>query len=93
MFTKPLLIALLAACGVNSSGATAEPPGGEQPVAPPDQPPQEEGQHFCCESVDAEAGKGNGCVTIGKEHIALCNNILYCGVSWAKEDGKVTCIQ
>jgi hypothetical protein len=86
MLTKPLLAIILAACGINSSPATADPPGEIQP------PPIEDGQHFCCEKFTSDGG--NGCVTIGPSHIALCDKVLYCGGSYQyeKDGGKVRCI-
>jgi hypothetical protein len=90
MFVKPLLIALLAACGVPSTPATTEPPD-EQPVEPPDDG-LEEGQHFCCEKFTTDGG--NGCVTIGEAHVALCDKVLYCGGSYQyeKTGGTVKCL-
>lgn len=79
MVTKTSLIALLAACSINSSPDIKQPP----------EPPKE-GQHFCCTALDKATGKG--CVEIGQEHITTCNKVLYCGGSWMKEDGKVTCL-
>lgn len=92
MLTKPLLLALLAACGVNSSGSGGVISPSEKPLAPPDDS-QEDGQHFCCTEVDEKNAKGDGCLPIGKEHITSCSNVLYCGGSWVKKDGKVTCIE
>jgi hypothetical protein len=89
MLAKPLLIALLAACGVNSSPATTEPP--EQPIEPPDDG-LEDGQHFCCEKFTTDGG--DGCVTIGEAHVALCDKVLYCGGSYQyeKTGGSVKCL-
>jgi hypothetical protein len=86
VLTKPLLLALLAACGVNSSTTTTEPPT----KAPPSEPSQED-QHFCCHDVDQKSLSGDGCVTIGKEQINSCNNVLYCSGNWSKKDGHVVC--
>jgi hypothetical protein len=90
MLAKPLLLALLAACGVPSSADVSESPTA-QPDGLPPAPPEEDGQHFCCESLGGN-GSGNGCVMIGKEHVALCDKILYCGGTYEKDGGKVKCI-
>jgi hypothetical protein len=90
MLSKPLLVAVLAACGLSSYTETTEPPS-EPPIEVPT-PPEEAGQHFCCESLNGN-GSGNGCVMIGKEHAALCDKILYCGSSYEKDGGKVKCIE
>jgi hypothetical protein len=90
MLTKPLILAILAACGVNSSAATTEPPS-EQPDK---QPPDDEGvldQHFCCADIDPKKPSGDGCLPIGKEHMASCGKVLYCSGNWTNVDGKVTC--
>jgi hypothetical protein len=67
-------------------------PTDEQPpeFAPPDEPPQED-QHFCCGSVDPKTWTGDDCSLLSKEHLVLCNTILYCPGKWTKEDGHVTC--
>jgi hypothetical protein len=91
MLSKPLLIALLAACGVPSNTATTEPPR-EQPddKQPPDEPPQED-QHFCCEKLSG-SGSGTGCVFISEKQAALCDKLLYCGSTYEKDGDKVTCL-
>lgn len=89
MITKPLLLALLAACGVPSNTATIESPPSEQPDKPPDDDQMD--QHFCCQSVDPKTMSGEGCQTMGAGQIDLCANVLYCEGNWAKVDGKVTC--
>jgi hypothetical protein len=89
MLTKPVLLALLAACGVSSSATTESP--SEQPIAPPTKPPEPEGQHFCCAEVDEKTFSGDGCVLISEQQVALCNNLLYCDKKYVKQDGKVTC--
>lgn len=88
MLTKAILFALLATCGIRSD-AGSDPDDLER--EPPDDP--QEDQHFCC--ADATTSKpltGEGCVPIGKEHIATCNTVLYCGGDWVMKDGKVTCV-
>lgn len=77
MRTKPLVLTIIAACGV-LSGAAA---------------PAEEGkdQHFCCTSIDADKAAGDDCTAIGEESINSCNNVLYCPDGWKKKDGDVTC--
>jgi hypothetical protein len=85
MVIEPLLLAILAACGVQSSST---PP--EEPVDLPT-PPEVKDQHFCCQDVDQKNLTGDGCTTIGKEQINSCNNLLYCSGNWSKKDGHVVC--
>ena len=89
MFTKPLLLAFLAACGIHSSTATTEPPA-EQPDKPPPGP-QVEDQHFCCQAVNQKNLTGDGCITIGPNQIDACDKVLYCEGNWSKDDGHVVC--
>lgn len=91
MLTKPILIALLAACGVNSSPGAADPPT-EQPEKKPPADVQED-QHWCCQSVNHKGKTGEGCSAISGslEVINSCANVLYCPGFWTKEDGNVTC--
>ncbi len=95
MPAKALMLAIIAACSVGSEAvypAASETPT-EQPDKLPPTPPEEDGQHFCCESLDSGDGKsGNDCIMIGREHTAQCDKILYCGGSWKKDGGKVTCL-
>jgi hypothetical protein len=92
MLTKSLLIALLAACGVNSGGATSP---SEQSVDQPDKAPPDgpvvKDQHFCCSETDPKTHSGQGCNAIGKESINNCDDVLYCPEGWTKKDGNVTC--
>lgn len=94
MGTKPLLIALLAACGVTAGAhantEAAAPPIDEPDKAPP-QPPKPKDQHFCCEDVDLKNFTGEGCQLITELQVALCDTVLYCEGNWAKKDGKVAC--
>jgi hypothetical protein len=85
---KPVLLALLAACGVHSGSESAPD---EQPLAPPDVDDAQEDQHFCCKSVNVKNWTGEDCVTIPKESIDFCNAVLYCPGKWGKSDGIVTC--
>lgn len=87
---RPLLLALLAACGVPSATATALD---EQPLAPPETEEPPEDQHFCCRSVDPKTLTGDGCTAISGslETINACNNVLFCPGAWTKQDGVVTC--
>jgi hypothetical protein len=90
MLTKPLLLALLAACGAPSNTATIESP----PVEEPDkQPPDDDqmDQHFCCQAVDQKNLSGDGCQTIAPTQIDVCNKVLYCEGNWSKDDGHVKC--
>ncbi len=89
---ETILLAALAACGVQPTPATTEPPA-EQPdefepggVKPAD-------QHFCCQSVDLKTLTGEGCTAISTslELINTCANVLYCEGNWGKQDGKVVC--
>jgi hypothetical protein len=84
---KAIILAILAACGAPSVTST-EPPSD---LAPPDEPPAEDGQHFCCENLGGN-GSGDGCVTIDKSHIAACAKILHCGGTYEKDGGNVKCI-
>jgi hypothetical protein len=92
MLTKPLLVALLAACGVNSTGATSP---AEQLVEQPDKAPPdddvEDGQHFCCQSLGEKSG--DGCTFIADKQAALCDKLLYCAGSYKKDGDTVTCIE
>jgi hypothetical protein len=85
MFTKTILFAVLAACGVPSTPTTA--PAEKQP---PEEDVQED-QHFCCQSVNPKTFTGEGCSLITVQQVALCNKILYCEGNWVKDDDKVTC--
>ncbi len=101
MGIKPLVLALVAACGVNPNNTEARqgpPAPGDQPFdavddpgdkQPPAEQPQED-QHFCCQ--DVKDGTGEDCVAIGKESINSCPNVLYCDGKWEKKDVKVTCL-
>jgi hypothetical protein len=86
MLTKHILFALLAACGIQPTPATA-------PDEPDQQPPDEtqEDQHFCCQSVDHKTFSGDGCSLITELQVALCNKVLYCEGNWVKDDSKVWC--
>jgi hypothetical protein len=88
MLTKPILLAFLVACGVNSSTATIESATEQHDKKPPD---ERTDQHFCCQSVDPESKTGDDCIAIGPNQIDACANVLTCPGSWAKQDGKVVC--
>jgi hypothetical protein len=68
-------------------------PDGPDDREPPEEPPRELGQTFCCKSVDGN-GTGTDCTPIShsNETIHLCANVLSCGEVWVKKDGKVTCL-
>lgn len=87
MFTKIILFAILAACGVESTPATAP----DEPIKQPPEEDAQEDQHFCCHSVDPKTWTGEGCGAINKENINSCNKVLYCPGKWVKDDGKVIC--
>lgn len=84
--TFPLLL-LLTACGLGPDAAS-KPDSNQPPVE------VGEDQHFCCQSIDfdSKTGSGEGCVTIAKEQINQCNNVLYCEGRWHKQDGDVKCL-
>ncbi|KIG12570.1 hypothetical protein DB30_01233 [Enhygromyxa salina] len=84
MFIKPTILAILAACGINSN-----PPDAPDEIEPPDD--QQIDQHFCCQSVSAKPWSGEGCVTIAVEHINTCAKVLYCPGKWINDEGDVTC--
>lgn len=88
MLAKPLLAILLAACGVNSSTEASASPA-EQPDG---QPPVDEGQYFCCDSVDLKTKSGEGCVTLAAGQIDLCPDVLYCSGDWGKTNNKTQCL-
>jgi hypothetical protein len=95
VLTKPLLAIVLAACGVTSTPATAEPPPSEQPddfVPPPAPPPKD--SHWCCQSVDPKTKSGDGCNMISGtiEVVNACAQYLNCSGGATKQDGKVTCL-
>jgi hypothetical protein len=81
MITKIATLALAAACGV------LQPDSPDQ--APP--PPPDEGQAFCCISVNSKNMTGEGCGAISQEQINSCVKVLHCGGNYTKDDGKVTC--
>jgi hypothetical protein len=88
MFTKLVRLAVLAACGVQAKQATA-------PGEPDDRPPGdavEEGQHFCCDSVDLKSKSGEGCVTLAAGQIDLCPDVLYCSGDWGKTGNTTKCL-
>jgi hypothetical protein len=87
---KAILFAVLAACGVPSTQAVAEPPP-EQPDKKPPGEVEPVGQHFCCVDVDEKTFSGEGCVLISEQQVALCENLLYCDKKYVKKDGTVTC--
>jgi hypothetical protein len=91
MFTKLILFAVLAACGVPSTPATATEPDGPDKISPGED--AQEDQHFCCVDVDPKAMTGDGCNAISGalETINACANLLYCEGNYTKKDGKVTC--
>ncbi|PRQ06231.1 hypothetical protein [Enhygromyxa salina] len=89
MLTKSLLLAFLAACGVNSSDSPTEPPTERPEKKPPDD--IEKVHIFCCQKVDVKTKTGDGCVTIGSDKIDSCSSVLACAGSFTKVDGTVTC--
>jgi hypothetical protein len=92
MLIKPVILALLAVCGVNPNPATTDPPPSEQPDKKPPEDVQKD-QHFCCFDVDPKAMTGDGCTAISGalETINACQNLLYCEGNYTKKDGTVTC--
>lgn len=92
MISKSLLALIIAACGVTSTPATAEPPAEEPDKLPPGEVEPAD-QHFCCQSVDLKTLTGEGCTAISSslELINTCTNVLYCEGNWGKQDGKVVC--
>jgi hypothetical protein len=90
MFTKQLLFALLAACGVSSGTATTEAPTDQPDVKPPDEIGED--QHFCCAQVNLEKKSGDDCVPISEAQILACGEILYCSGDWGKSNGVTKCL-
>lgn len=90
MLTKIILFAVVAACGVPSIPATADPPA-EQPDKLPPEEPEVKDQHFCCQTVDQKNLTGDGCNTIAPTQIDACANVLYCEGNWSKKEGHVVC--
>jgi hypothetical protein len=98
MFSKPLILAIIAACGVTagaaSSPATAEPPPPEQPgdFEPPAVKPKE--SHWCCQDVDHKTKSGEGCTAMSGslELINACAEYLYCSGDVAKDNGRTYCL-
>lgn len=94
MLTKPLLALILAACGVSSTSATADPPAEEpgefEPTEPAIKPTD---SHWCCQSVDFKTMSGEGCNAFSGsiELINACAKYLYCEGNAVKDDGKVQC--
>jgi hypothetical protein len=93
MVTKIVLFAVLAACGVPSTPATAGPAESPDDFKPtePDVKPIE--SHWCCHSVDPKTMSGEGCTAFSGsvETINACAQYLHCSSGAAKVDGKVTC--
>jgi hypothetical protein len=96
---RPIVLALVAACGVTAgaatpSPATAEPPPSEEPdeFEPPVVKPKE--SHWCCQSVDPKTKSGEGCSAFSGsiEVINNCAEYLHCPGGATKHDGKVTCM-
>jgi hypothetical protein len=90
VLAKTLILSLIAAFGVPSSAQNPDDPDAPDEVQPPEG--TEDGQHFCCTSIDTKTSSGDGCTMLASEHIVLCNNVLYCNGSYAKVEGKVTCL-
>jgi hypothetical protein len=99
MFTKLILSAVLAACGVQSNQVKS--PDASDPAAikvsgphedsPPPKPPIiEDATYFCCDSV-SDGKKGEGCQEIPGSHVVLCEKVLKCPDGYSNDDGKVTC--
>lgn len=96
MLTKPLLLALLAACGAPSNvQPDAAPPDAPDDVEPPDVVKPPEAQYFCCQSVSADTktnyGHGDGCNMIDAGRAALCSELLYCPSGFVSSQGSVDC--
>jgi hypothetical protein len=91
MLSKHILLAFLAACGINSSRATTEPPPEQPDVRPPGEI-EKDHVFFCCQDVDAAKATGEGCVTIGEKEIDRCSTVLACADNFTKKDGKVVCL-
>lgn len=94
MLAKPILFAIIAACGVPSNTNTATSPSAvshPDDKTPPPAPPQED-QHFCCQSVNLDKQSGEGCVSLSVTHIDTCSEVLYCGGNWGKSNGITKCL-
>jgi hypothetical protein len=92
MLIKPLILAVIAACGVPSTQSTAEPPP-EQPDKKPPGEVKPMDQHFCCQSIDHKSLSGDNCNAISDalEVINACAEVLYCEGNWTKSKGTVRC--
>ncbi len=89
---KKILLAFLTACSAPASASdTATTAPDEQPLAPPNDIDEPEDQHFCCQEVNVETKSGENCITIPKESIDACAEVLFCPGFWAKHKGVVTC--
>jgi hypothetical protein len=88
MYAKPIILALLAACGFSTN---PEPPDGPDDRAPPNG--AQEAKHFCCTSVDQDKLTGEGCIGIPDDNaiINACSYVLFCSGDWTKADGHVVC--
>jgi hypothetical protein len=93
MLTKTILVAIFAACAAPNRPANPEQPESTDPpeLTPPPEPPQE-GQAFCCLSVNKKTRSGDGCGAISSENINSCDKVLHCAGDYIKEDGTVTCL-
>ena len=91
---KAIVFAALAACGVQPTPATADPPaeqpGEFEPTEPVVKPTD---SHWCCQSVDFKTMSGEGCNAFSGsiELINACAKYLYCEGNAVKDDGKVKC--
>jgi hypothetical protein len=89
MFSKTILVAILAACAA-PSGAAATNVSHPNEKAPPPKPPIEDATYFCCDSV-SNGKTGDGCEEIPGSHVVLCEKVLKCPDGYSNDDGKVTC--
>jgi hypothetical protein len=95
MFTKTILVAILAACAA-PLGAAANPhqlKSSDPPeFGPPPEPPQKRETYWCCDSITSGKASGEGCEEILVTKVVLCDKVLHCSGDYTYDQGKVTCL-
>lgn len=77
---RKTIIIIAAALGSAGVGATAT----ARDVA---------GQYFCCDSVNDDGDRGNGCRRTTEARVHECKgDVLLCDGSWTKSKRTVTCV-
>jgi hypothetical protein len=93
MFTRTILVAILAACAAPTGAANSNQPDERDPpkFVPPPDTPQEIETHWCCDEITGPKS-GEGCGQILLSQGSQCANWLNCTNGHTKKDGgSVTC--